>query len=194
MLECVRQTESFRSNSDVEHFLHPTARTKTPPTHRNPTSIYLYALRDPFQIFPDNSGQQMWPIGTNNCPHTSSDTPRGGLGGVTFQFHVEGRKLLCVGVWLCFALHGDSLRVSEEFLSAVYGRVYDFGPSDVGNLDVKMIGTFLTLWWNRFPITKYRQTDMLELALRNTNTCAQYQPHNLGPCNKSLQCGKYQAK
>ena len=36
--------------------------------------------------------------------------------------------------------------VSEEFLSAVYGRVYDFGPSDVGNLDVKMIGTFLTLW------------------------------------------------
>ena len=33
---------------------------------------------------------------------------------------------------------------------------------------------------------------MLELALRNTNTCAQYQPHNLGPCNKSLQCGKYQ--
>ena len=33
---------------------------------------------------------------------------------------------------------------------------------------------------------------MLELALRNTNTCAQYQPHNLGPCNKSLQCGKCQ--
>ena len=32
---------------------------------------------------------------------------------------------------------------------------------------------------------------MLGLALRNTNTCAQYQPHNLGPCNKSLQCGGY---
>ena len=125
-------------------------------------------------------------------PTNPQTPPRGGLGGVTFQFDVEGRKLLCVGVWLCFALHGDSLRVSEEFLSAVCGRVYDFGPSDVGNLDVKMIGTFLTLWWNRFQITKYRQPDMLELALRNTNTCAQYQPHNLGPCNKYLQCGKYQ--
>ena len=33
---------------------------------------------------------------------------------------------------------------------------------------------------------------MFELALRNTNTCAQLQPHNLGPCNISLQCGKYQ--
>ena len=44
----------------------------------------------------------------------------------------------------------------------------------------------------QIQITKYRQTDMLELALRNTNTCAQLQPHNLGPCNKSLQCGKYQ--
>ena len=46
----------------------------------------------------------------------------------------------------CVALYGDVLRVSEEFLSAVCGPVYDFGPSDVGNLDVKIIGTFLTLW------------------------------------------------
>ena len=74
-LKRVRWTESFRSNSDVEHLLHPTR-----PEHQEPRlphkQIYLYAFRHPFQTFSDNPGQQIWPIETNNCPIISTDTPK----------------------------------------------------------------------------------------------------------------------
>ena len=141
-----------------------TPRTKNPPTHPNPTSRYIYMPSD--TPLPDIFGHFRTANVTNWHQQLSQHLLRHPKRRLRRWDISSWCWMALAAVWWCLVVFCVVWRRTEgiwRVSECGYGRVYDFGPSDVCNLDVKMIGTFLTLWWNRFQITKYRQTDMLEI-------------------------------